>query len=143
VTSDDLPAPGTRYELTDAEIAAMRRARDAVAVMQAEPDPYDDPDFPDTEAGWTCWYVNDEGGVDPDDDPAVAAEFVGSETVYGLTHSYWRVTTRTGRTFWVIDEPARSCYDGERFDHIADAMYQHIGVTVRMAESMGQECPYR
>ena len=142
MTSDDLPAPGTAYELTDAEVAAMRRARDAVAEMQVEPDPYDDPNFPDTEAGWLCWYVNDEGGTDPDEDPAVSVEFVGSESVFGLTHPCWKVATRQGAFYWVIDEPARACYDGATFDHITVAMYQHVGSNVVYAAHSGQPCPY-
>jgi hypothetical protein len=54
--------------------------------------------IPDDEAGQVCWYVNAESGIDPDEDPAVSAEFLGSETVFGLEHPYWRVATRTGKT---------------------------------------------
>jgi len=140
--SERLPDEATpqRYELTGAEIASMKRARDHIFNMEPG-DPYDE-DYPDHAGADACWYVNDEGGIDPDEDPAISAELLGSETVFGLEHPYWQVTTRSGRTFWVIDEPARSCYEGATFGHITDALYQHIGVTVRMAESMGQDCPY-
>jgi hypothetical protein len=103
-------------------------------------DDAEDPEFPDgdDEEGWACWYVNDEG-TDASEDPAVAAEFGGSQTVFGVEHPYWRVTTQKGRTFWVIDNPARGCYE---FDHITDALYQHVGMTVMLAEHNGQGCPY-
>jgi hypothetical protein len=139
-TGDAVPIPGPIFVLTPSEIEAMKRARDHIFNM--EPGDPRGANYPDHDGADVCWYVNDEGGIDPDDDPAVSAEHLGSETVFGLEHPCWRVTTRSGKTFWVIDEPARSCYDGDTFDHMTMAMYQHIGVMVRMAESMGRPCPY-
>ena len=72
----------------------------------------------------------------------MTAERVGAETVFGLEHPSWRVTTQQGNTWWVIDNPARGCYDGVQFPHIVEAMYQHVGMNVILAESEGAPCPY-
>jgi hypothetical protein len=130
---------GRRWDLTRDEIEAMKRERDLISVSA-------DDTFvegsPNHEGAAICWYVNDEGVDDPDEDPAVSAEFLGAESYFGLDHPYWRATTRSGKAFWVIENPAMGCYDGDTFDHITVAMYQHIGATVAYAAGVGEPCPY-
>jgi hypothetical protein len=132
--------PSRLYELTPDEVASMKRTRDRIYNMEPG-DPFDD-DFPDHDGAEMCRYVNAEGGLDPDDDPAISAELLGSQTLFGMEHAYWLVRTRTGRAFWVIENPATACYDADTFDHITVAMYQHIGSTVTQAAMMSDECPY-
>jgi hypothetical protein len=130
---------GRRWDLTPDEIEAMKRERDLIA--ESVEDAFVD-GSPNHEGAVICWYVNDEGVDDPDEDPAVSAEFLGAESYFGLDHPYWRATTRSGKVFWVIENPAMACYDGDTFDHITVAMYQHIGRNVAYAAHSAEPCPY-